>query len=99
MRNNVLVATDVEDFQVEYAVDTNDDGQIGGGEFPINGLDGAAVANVRGLQISVLTRTSVEEEEHAGPGRHRVANRLAAGTNDGYRRRLATTTAALRNVE
>jgi prepilin-type N-terminal cleavage/methylation domain-containing protein len=99
MRNNTLVATDVEDFQVEYAVDTNDDGQIGGGEFPINGLDGAAVANVRGVQISVLTRTSAEEEEHTGPGRQAVANRVSAGTNDGYRRRLATVTAALRNVQ
>lgn len=99
LRNNQLVATDVEDFQIEYAVDTNGDGQIGGGEFPINGLDGAAVANVRGVQISVLTRTSLEEEEHTGPGRQKVANRVAASSGDGYRRRLATTMTALRNVD
>jgi len=97
-RNNELLATNVEDLQVEFAIDTNNDNQIGGGEFPINSMDNQAVAQTRGVQISVLTRTSVESEEIEGVGRQTVANHAASGVPDGYRRRLATVTTALRNI-
>ncbi len=98
LRNNVLLSPHVEDLQVEFAVDTNGDGQIGLGEFPINSLDTAVVANVRAVQISILTRTSVENIKLSGPGRQAVANRNAAGVADGFRRRLSRVTTSLRNI-
>ena len=97
-RNALLISSHVEDVQVEFAVDANDDGQIGAGEFPIYDLDGFDVSRIRAVQLSVLTRTLADDPRLAGPGRQAVANRNASGTPDGYRRRLATVTAAPRNL-
>jgi len=97
-RNALLLSRQVEDLQVEYAVDANDDGQIGGGEFPLNGVNGQNPALVRRLQLSVLTRTVIEDSQLTSPGRQAVANRNAAGSSDSYLRRLVTISAAPRNV-
>ena len=97
-RNALLISSHVEDIQVEFAVDTDGNGQIDGGEFPIHDLDGSDVSRIRGVQLSVLTRTLSSDQDLLGPGRQAVANRAASGTADGYRRRLATVIAAPRNL-
>ena len=97
-RNALLISSQVEDIQVEFAVDSDGDGQIGVGEFPIHDLDGSDVSRIRGVQLSVLTRTLANDPQLAGPGRQAVANRTASGTADGYRRRLARVIAAPRNL-
>jgi hypothetical protein len=98
IRNSLVVSRQVEDLQVEYAVDGDDDGQISGGEFPIHGLSGQNPGLMRGMRLSVLTRTIIEDPNITGSGRQAVANRSASGTADAYRRRLVTVSVAPRNL-
>lgn len=100
LRNNLVVSRQVEDLQVEYGVDANDDGQIvGAGEFPLHGLIGNEPTLLRIVRLSVLTRTTLEDPQLPnGSGRPAVANRVAAGTPDAFRRRLVTASAAPRNL-
>ena len=98
-RNGLVVSRQVEDLQVEFAVDANDDGQIVGGEFPIHGLFGNDPTLVRLIRLSVLTRTVLEDPQLPdGGGRPAVANRAAAGAPDGFRRRLVVGSATPRNL-
>jgi hypothetical protein len=97
-RNGLLVSRHVEDLQVEFGVDANDDGQISGAEFPIHGLFGQDPTLVRLVRLSVLTRTATEDQVLTGNGRQAVANRSAAAAADDFRRRLVTVSATLRNL-
>lgn len=99
-RNSLQISPQVEDLQIEFGVDADDDGALGVGEFPIHDLDGFDPAQIRTVRLSVLTRTSLEDEDLAasGPGRQAVANRAAAVSSDAFRRRLVTVTAAPRNM-
>ena len=83
--------------QVEFGVDTNGDGLLGGGEFPLNSLAGADLTRIRRVRLSVLTKTLRADEALAGPGRQALANRTA-GTADKFRRRLGVVVAAPRNL-
>ena len=100
MRNAILLSSNVEDFQVEFAVDTTGDGIIdpGAGEFPIHDLNATGTTAIRGVQLSVLSRTSLADPNINTPGRPAVANRTASGTADFFLRRLVTVTAAPRNL-
>jgi len=98
LRNNQLLASQVEDVQLEFGIDTDGDGEIGSGEFPLHGLNGEVTANVKGVRLSVLTRTTVEDPMLDGPGRQKVGNRDAAASGDAYRRRLVSVMAAPRNL-
>lgn len=97
-RNGLLVSRHVEDLQVEFGVDANDDGQLTGAEFPLHGLLGQDPTLVRLVRLSVLTRTATEDEVLTGNGRQAVANRSAGGVADNYRRRLVTVSATPRNL-
>lgn len=101
-RNAMLMAPHVEDLQIEFAVDISGDGIIGGGEFPIDNLNndpvGSDTADIRGVQLSILTRTSTEDPNISGPGRQGVANRNPSGVADAFRRRLVTGIVAPRNM-
>ena len=98
-RNNELLSPQVEDFQVEFHVDANDNGIIQGGEATwIHGLT-ADTDLVREVRMSVLTRTMQEDPQmNGGSGRQGVANRNAAGVADQFRRRLETVRVAPRNL-
>ena len=97
-RNTLPLSGQVEDFQVEYGVDVNDDGQLAGSEFPLHGMNGRDASLVRRVRLSVLTRTVSEDPALSGAGRQAVANRNASGTPDAFRRRLVTGTVAPRNL-
>jgi hypothetical protein len=96
-RNNELISPQVEDFQVEFGVDTNGNGIIEGGEFWAHGLT-ANTDRVREVRLSVLTRTAQADPLMNGNGRPGVANRNGAGAADQFRRRLATVRVAPRNM-
>jgi len=98
IRNSLVVSRQIEDLQVEYAVDANDDGQIDGGEFPIHGLSGQNPGLLRGVRLSVLARSIAEDPQITGTGRQAMANHTASGTPDAYRRRLVTVSVAPRNL-
>jgi hypothetical protein len=97
-RNNVALSSQVEDVQIEFGVDVNQDGQVvGTGEFPIHSLIGFDPTLVRTVRLSILTRTTREDNQLTGSGRQGIANRAAAGADDNFQRRLVTVTAAPRN--
>jgi len=97
-RNSLLLSSQVEDLQVEFAVDANNDGSIGGGEFPIHNLNASIPSLVKGVRLSVMTRTQVEDPNFTGGGRQASGNRVTAGTADNFRRRVVVVNAALRNL-
>jgi len=99
-RNNLLISPQVEDIQIEYGVDVDDNGQLGVGEFPIHSLDGFDPAQILTVRLSVLTRTARPDDSliASGIGRQALANRNAASSADAFRRRLTTLTAAPRNL-
>jgi Tfp pilus assembly protein PilW len=97
-RNGQLLSTLVEDMQVQFAVDTNADGQITGAEFPVDTLALSDPGLVRGLELTILTRTPVEDPALTGPGRQQIANRQAAGSPDSFRRRHTKIRIAPRNM-
>ena len=97
-RNNELISPQVDDFQVEYHVDTDGNGVISGGEDTwVHGLT-ANADRVREVRLSVLTRTSLEDPLMNGNGRPGVANRDPSGIPDQLRRRLVTVRVAPRNM-
>jgi len=98
-RNNLLISSQIEDIQVEFAVDSNDNGQIESSEFPVHDLNGFDTGLIRGIQVSVLARVATEDPDFIGVGRQAVANRTASGTSDGFRRRLVTVISVPRNLQ
>ena len=97
-RNNELLSPQVEDFQVEFHVDTDGNRVISGGETTwVHGLT-VDTDRVREVRMSVLTRTTLEDPLMNGNGRQAVANRNASGVADQFRRRLVTVRVAPRNM-
>jgi prepilin-type N-terminal cleavage/methylation domain-containing protein len=97
-RNGLLLSPLVEDMQVAFAVDLDADGEIEDAEFPIHTLTALDPALVRGAELTVLTRTLVEDPALETPGRQAIGNRDAAGAPDSFRRRHSTITIAPRNM-
>lgn len=99
LRNTVLLSPNIEDMQVEFGVDNDGNGLVEGAEFPIHDLAGFDVSLVRGARLSLVSRSDLEDPNFAGTGRPSAANRVAAGTPDGFRRRSFVAVAQPRNLE
>ena len=97
-RNTLLVSQQVEDLQLEFAVDNDGDGTIGAGEFPIHDLTGSDLDEIGGVQLYLLTRSDTPDPNFSGPGRQSLANR-DAGAPDSFRRRLVSVAVAPRNLQ
>lgn len=96
-RNGLLISAQIEDFQIEFGVDANDDGQLPASEF-FDGLHGQDTSLLRMVRLSVLTRSARPDPQFSGPGRQAIANRNASGTPDAFRRRFVTASASPRNL-
>ena len=97
-RNQELLSSQVEDLQVAFGLDTDGNGVIAGGEFPIHDISSADTNIIQEVRVSVLTRTRAPDPKLTGNGRQKVANRAASGVPDSFRRRLAVLRAAPRNL-
>jgi len=97
LRNDTVLSSSVEDVQIEFWVDTNRDSVMDAGEFPLHGLAGADLDEVRLARVSVTSRTSRDDSQQAGGGFPAVANR-AAGPADNFKRRRQIAETLLRNV-
>jgi prepilin-type N-terminal cleavage/methylation domain-containing protein len=108
-RNGDVIATGVEDLQVAFFFDLDRDGQVDGesvpnGEMP--GADGADVyqsddydnRDLREIRLSLVTRTRQPDVDISAGQFQPQENRVAPAGNDGYRRRVHTSTVKLRNV-
>lgn len=99
-RNSLMLSGEVEDLQVEYGVDVNDDELVdfsSNAEWPLDDLDGVDAAAVRSVRLTVTTRTTQPDAEYAGPGRAAAGNR-AAGGGDNFRRRRFVASVLPRNL-
>ena len=109
LRNGRVIATGVEDLQVAFFFDQDRDGVVDGqnvlnGEMP--GEDGGDEyasdqydnRDLREIRINLVTRTRAPDRENNVGQFQTTENRVAPGGNDGYRRRVHTSTVKLRNV-
>jgi prepilin-type N-terminal cleavage/methylation domain-containing protein len=97
LRNSILLSRYVENLQFEYAVDINGDGSIGAGEFPVHDIVASDPDEIRGVQISVMTRTANEDPANLG-SRMPIAGNHVAGARDNFLRRRFTSNAVPRNL-
>lgn len=97
-RNNQLISSRVEDVQIEFGVDADNDGLLDAGEFPRHGLNGSDPSDVLWVRLSVTTRTGREDTELTSNGFQAVGNRNSAAIPDRFMRRQVVVVAAPRNL-
>jgi len=97
---NTIWAIDSDnDNDLDVNLDTNDDGVIDINDNPA----GAALASdvnpsrIRAIRIWLLARTDIEDRNFRNAGTYVIANQIIT-PNDGFRRRLLTTTVTCRNM-
>lgn len=104
LRDGLVLANDVEDLQVAWFFDLDDDGVEDAGEW--TGAGGAAVfvasswdaTMIRAVRANIVVRTRAEDEQIDQGNFQNLENRVAVAGNDGFRRRVHSTTVRLRNV-
>jgi len=96
-RNGTVLSSNVEDIQLEYWVDADDDSVMDAAEFPIHDVNGSDLALLRLARVSVTSVTDLEDLDLPGQGFSPVANRVAGAADDFKRRRQIAET-LLRNM-
>jgi hypothetical protein len=97
LRNSILLSARVENVQVEYAIDADDDGVIDNTEFPIHDMTASDPSLIRGLRLSVIARTPSEDPNFRGSGMPAAGNH-DPGAADGFLRRRFTASVVARNL-
>jgi hypothetical protein len=104
-RDGLLLAEGVEDLQVAYFFDGDDDLQVDNGEYVgISGGNYAAdvenAEELRELRVNLVVRTRSEDAEFDSGLPQELENRAYAGgpAPDGFRRRVHTSRIMVRNV-
>jgi prepilin-type N-terminal cleavage/methylation domain-containing protein len=104
MRDGVLLSEGVEDLQVAWFFDADGDNAIDANEVLGNGVNanylaaGRDAAQIRELRVNVVTRTRSEDREWTQGRIQATENRGAGVADDGFRRRVHTTTVMPRNI-
>ncbi len=96
-RNSVLLSQQIENLQVEYAIDLDDNGTIDAGEFPVHDMTASDPDLIRGLRLSVIARTPSEDPDFRSSGMPAAGNH-DPGTPDGFLRRRFSTNVIARNL-
>jgi type IV pilus assembly protein PilW len=93
------IARGVEQFQVRYGLDSDDDGSVDEYVDAPPASDAVRWDQVIAARIWLLLRADCPETGYTNTNTYRMGNLVypAAGLPDGYRRTLFTTTVALRN--
>ncbi len=104
-RNGDLLAQGVDDFQVAYYFDEDDDGDVDAGEQPGGKTDAAYDpadrdhSTLKEVRFSIRVRTRAADQEFDSGALGALENRpVPAGGNDGFRRRDVTGSVRPRNV-
>lgn len=102
-RDGLVLANDVDDLQVAWFLDTNDDGREDPGEYL--GIGGGTPYTplrdhtfLRELRANVVVRTRAQDDRLSEGQGQRMENRAGATPQDGFRRRVHTATVRPRNV-
>jgi type IV pilus assembly protein PilW len=99
-----IIAENVEDLQLAYALDTDEDGQLD--DLDADGeadyYDGGAVADpttIKAVRINILARSDFPDPNYSSQGNPpaQIENRALSATNDNFRRRWWRTTVKVRN--
>ena len=104
MRDGVLLTEGVEDLQVAWFFDADGDNRVDPGEVLGDGTNanyaaaGRDASQLRELRVSVVTRTRLEDRAWTQGRSQPLENRPAGAADDGYRRRVYTSTVMLRNI-
>jgi hypothetical protein len=108
-RDGRVLAPDVEDLQVAFFLDLDQDGQLDAENQPGGEMWGAAGADaydaervdnrlLREIRLNLVVRTRETDREHHQGLFQATENRAAGAVADGFRRRVHTATVRLRNV-
>jgi prepilin-type N-terminal cleavage/methylation domain-containing protein len=105
LRDGQVLAENVEDLQVAYLFDANENGVADAGEYQGDGVGPDYLANpasdvdtVREVRFNVVARTRFADPEN-NVGQFQITeNSPAVAAADGFRRRVQTSTVRLRNV-
>jgi type II secretory pathway pseudopilin PulG len=103
-RNGLRLARGVEDLQIAYLFDFDGDGAIASNE--VRGDAGGtayvarnqSVEDLREVRINFVARTRVEDPRFDAGSFQALENRAEVAGNDGYRRRVHTSTIMPRNL-
>lgn len=104
MRDNVVIANDVEDFQVAVFVDDDQDGTVDAGEYRGDGVGPNIVPNLinhgraREIRANLILRTRDQDPGYTSGMFQATENRAPIAGGDGFRRRIWTSTTMLRNI-
>jgi prepilin-type N-terminal cleavage/methylation domain-containing protein len=103
LRDGVVLTEGVEDVQAAYFFDGDGDGVVDAGE--MRGVAGAGFvaadqdgSEIREVRVNLVTRTRMEDREWTQGRTQAMENRALGVANDGFRRRVYTSTVMLRNV-
>jgi len=106
MRNGLPLARDVEDLQVAYFIDSDENGQVTtASEYP--GSDASPVdyaskdtdhSKLREIRFNIVVRSRNTDPTYLDGFVQATENRGAIGANDGFRRRVFTSTVRPRNI-
>jgi prepilin-type N-terminal cleavage/methylation domain-containing protein len=104
LRNGLRLARGVEDLQIAYLFDFDGDGAIASNE--VRGDAGGtayvaknqSVEDLREVRINFVARTRIEDPRFDAGSFQALENRTAVTGNDGFRRRVYTSTIMPRNL-
>ncbi len=104
LRDGLVLAQGVEDLQIAYFIDSNNDNIVDPGEYLGDGIGPDYQANAvdgsdaREIRLNLVVRTRAQDPTFNQGQFQTTENRVAVAGNDGFRRRVHTSTALLRNV-
>jgi prepilin-type N-terminal cleavage/methylation domain-containing protein len=103
-RDDLVLAEDVEDLQIAYFVDLDDDKDIDANEFlgaagePVYSANGTNHEDLREIRFNFVMRSRRPEENLTGATFQALENRQAIAGTDGFRRRAFIAAVRPRNI-
>ncbi len=106
LRNGLALASDVEDFQVAYFIDSDGDGTVTNDDEYPGSADATAQyqsrntdhSDLREIRFSLVVRSRSTDAEYTEGFQQATENRGVVGANDGFRRRVFRATVRQRNI-
>ena len=89
------IATGIEDFQVEYGIDTDEDGNA---NVLLPNPTTAQMQTVVSARIFVLARTLENDIRYDNDKTYNVSNAAPFAPDDGFHRRVVSTTVTIQNI-
>jgi type II secretory pathway pseudopilin PulG len=103
-RDDVDIVRDVDDLQLAYFIDANDNGTADAGEYKGESsalgynATGTNHSDLREIRFNLVLRSRSQDQSFADGYMQVTENRADAGVADGYRRRVLTATVKPRNL-